>query len=452
MHGRLSLDRDMQNVLRSPRPLGLLVRRWPERRWVVLATSIVLLAGVLAAMVAANDGTPGISLLAVVPIVLVALELGRRGGFAVGLLTLVVVVTASLAGRPEIDAVGLAIRGFVFLATGIAAGRFSDRMRAAHVREERLLRSGLQLSDAGRRDRLAELVAREAIAMPGMIGAVVRLDGVPEIRRGRVEGARISVPMDAHGLRVGMLDAVHASPPGPEDRAALELLARQTAIVAENLRLLDIDRERAALESRLREVRRDLLDSRSGTGLLLRAEEADRRRMAAKLHEDLAQILSAVLLGLRMVERSDPAGARPSLVDLHDQVAGVLAEVRDVARELRPVVLDQLGLAAALEALERAAQERGAPVRLLVEMVPPDMPGDVETAIYRLVEDAFGLPPDVRVDVALAGAEVTVGIDAPSPETLLALRTRVESAGGIVTTIEPAGEPTVLRARIPATG
>ena len=446
----------MQSVVPSPRPLGLLVRRRPERRRVVLATASGLLAAELLAQLGARDAALGLSFLAVVPIVLVALELGQRGGLAVGLLTFVAVAVASLLGRPELDAVGLGTRGFVFLATGVAAGRFSDRMRAAHTREERLLRSGLQLSDAGTRDRLATLAAREAMAMPGTVGAVVRLDGMPEVRWGHLDGVPTSVPMVAHGLRIGVLDAVRSSPPGPEDRAALDLLARQTAIVAENLRLLDIDGERAALESRLREVRRELLASRSGTGLLLRAEEADRRRMAEKLHEDLAQVLSAVLLGLRMVERRDPASAQPSLVELHEQVAGVLAEVRDVARELRPVVLDQLGLAAALEALERAAHERGARVRLRIETVPAGMPGDAETATYRLVEDAFALAPDVGVDVALshteAGVGVTVAIDAPSPETLLALRTRVESAGGTVTTTGSAGEPTLLRATLPTKG
>ena len=456
MRGRPSLDRDVQNAVTSSAPLGLLVRRWPERRRVVLATSAALLTAVLAVMVAANDATLGVSLLAVVPIVLVALELGRRGGLAVGLLTLVAVVTASVAGRPEIDATGLGIRGFVFLATGIAAGRFSDRMRAAHAREERLLRAGLQLSDASGRDRLVELAAREAMAMPDAVGAMVRLEGVTEVCRGRLDGVRTRVPMVAHGLRIGMLEAVHASAPAPEERAALELLARQTAIVAENLRLLDIDGERAALESRLREVRRELLASRSGTGLLLRAEEADRRRMAEKLHEDLAQVLSAVLLGLRMVDRSAPAGDHSSLAELHAQVAGVLADVRDVARELRPVVLDQLGLVAALQALERAARERGAPVRLLLEAAPPAIPGDVETTTYRLVEDAFALDTDVRVDVALRGTEdgveVTLGIEAPSREMLLALRTRAESAGGTVAMAEPAGELTVLRATMPTTG
>lgn len=100
----------MQNLPSSSRPLGLLVRRWPERRRVVLAAAAVLQTAVLATMVAANDGTLGISFLAVVPIMLVALELGQRGGISVGVLTFLAAAAASLLGRPEIDAVGLATR------------------------------------------------------------------------------------------------------------------------------------------------------------------------------------------------------------------------------------------------------------------------------------------------------------------------------------------------------
>jgi signal transduction histidine kinase len=443
----------MQSAMPPPLSLGLLVRRWPERRRVVLATASGLLAAVAAAELSTDDAALGLSFLAVIPIVLVALELGRRGGIVFALLAFAAVAAASLAGPPELDTVALTVRGVVFLATGAAAGRFSDRLRAAHAREEQLLRAGLRLGDAGGHDRLAELLAREAMAMPGTIGAVARIEGVPDVRRGRPDGVRASVPMDAHGLHVGVLETVHASPPEPEDRAALAVLARQAAIVAENLRLLNIDGQRAALESRLRDVRRELLDSRSGTGLLLQAQEADRRRMAVKLHEDLAQVLSAVLLGLRMVERSNGAGPHPSLVELHEQVAGVLAEVRDVARELRPVVLDQLGLVAGLQGLAGAAQERGARAGLRAEIALPDMPDEVETAIYRLVEDAFAVEPGAGADVDLrgveGGVEIAVALAAASPDTLLALRTRVESAGGTVTTSTTAAGGTALRATMP---
>ena len=137
-------------------------------------------------------------------------------------------------------------------------------------------------------------------------------------------------------------------------------------------------------------MRQELLESRSGAGLLLQTEEDEKRRLADKLHEDLAQVLAAVLLGSACSNGRSPDGSSAHLQQLHGQVAEVLAQVRQVARELRPVVLDQLGLRAAVEALADAAQERGADVSLDVGSVPRDLPEHVETAVFRLVEYALG--------------------------------------------------------------
>jgi glucose-6-phosphate-specific signal transduction histidine kinase len=444
----------MNGATPTPAPLGLLVRRWPERRPVVVATAIVLLAGVLAGVVVANDATTGLAFLAVVPIVLVALELGQRGGLAIALVAIGAVLVAAAFDRPELSALAVATRALVYLAAGLAAGRFSDRMRAAHSTEERLLRSGLRLSEAGRRERLAEIALSETLGTPRVIGAVVGFDGLAEVRGGVEEGTRTVVPMIAHGVHVGTIEVFHDRAPAAEELAALELLARQAAIVAENLRLLEIDAERAALESRLREVREELLDSRSGAGLLLRAEEESKRRAAEKLHEDLAQVLSAVLLGMRMLERGTTGDGSQPLKSLHAQVSRVLSDVRDVARGLRPVVLDQLGLDTALEALARSAEVRGTRVRLQVAPLPQELDGDVETAVYRLVEDAITLSADGPVDIEIAPGDgavrVAIGVRAPSPDSLLALRARAESVGGTVAPSGPAaGDRTLLQATLP---
>jgi signal transduction histidine kinase len=431
----------MHAALPSSAPLGLLVRRWPERRRVLALGAAGLLAGVLVAVVAVDDAARGPAFLAVVPIVLVALEFGQRAGLAVSALAFAAILAIAAERHPSLDAIGIATHGTALLASAVVAGRFSDRMRAVHARQERLLRSGLRLSEAEGRERLAAVAAGEATATPGVSGAVVRLDGVPGARAGRLDGARTSLPMTAHGLRVGTLETVHTTAPATEDRAALELLARQAAMVAENLRLLEIDAERAALEARLREVRRELLDSRSGTGLLLRAQEDGKRRMAVKLHEDLAQVLSAVLLGMRMLERGGTAEAAAVAKDLHDQVAHVLADVRDVARELRPVVLDQLGLASALEALARTAHDRGGQVDLRVARVPAGLSDDIETLVYRLVEDVLelGSRAEVTLDALGDGVELLLRLEAVPQALLLALRARAGSAGGTVTVGDAAG-------------
>ena len=202
------------------------------------------------------------------------------------------------------------------------------------------------------------------------------------------------------------------------------------------------------MESRLREVRRELVESRSGTGALLRAEEAGKRRAAEKLHEDLAQVLSAVLLGMRMLGRSRPDDGSSSLEALHQQVAQVLADVRDVARELRPVVLDQLGLAAALEAL---ARDRADGATLAVGTLPDALPDVVETAVFRLVEEALVLGAAVTVEPAGGAVAVGIELESPAPDAVLALRARAESAGGTLTATAPAGGTvTMLRATTPA--
>jgi signal transduction histidine kinase len=259
--------------------------------------------------------------------------------------------------------------------------------------------------------------------------------------------------MLVHGIEVGRVDAVHRAPLAAEDHAALELLARQAALTAENLRLLGLDGERAALEVRLREVRRELVESRSGARLLLQAEENEKRRLADKLHEDLAQVLAAVLMSMRMLERQSPDGRTAPLQELHEQVAQVLADVRDVAKELRPVVLDQLGLRAAIEALAVAAREKGADVSLDVESVPRDLPDWVETAVYRLVEDALGSTAGewlrIAIEPTAAALRIELAMQRPASAVLLALRTRVESLGGASEVVSAGGAAVALRATLP---
>jgi len=434
----------MQSVHSTPAPLGLLERRWPERRPLLLGTSAALFAAVFASMVAADDASLGVAFLAVVPIVLAALELGARGGVLVGSLAVGIVLLAAVLGRPEMDAVAVVFRGSVFIAVGVLAGHFSDRMRATRAREERLLRSGLRLSGAGSREQLADELVTEVLATPGVHATEVTVEGVTFACGRTVHGLRTAVPMLAHDVEIGRIEAFHTAPLPPEDRAALELLARQTALTAENLRLLGLDRERAALEVRLREVGDELLEIRSGAGLLMRAQEDDRRRLADKLHEDLAQVLAAVLMGMRMLERQSPDGRSASLQQLHEQVTRVLADVRDVARELRPAVLDQLGLRAAVEARTRAAREAGADVTLPLETVPEHLPERVETTVYRLVDDAIDAASGDHLEVAIEPAPDALGMRiamrGPSPEALLTLRTRAESAGGTAETSAPDGD------------
>ena len=175
-----------------------------------------------------------------------------------------------------------------------------------------------------------------------------------------------------------------------EDLSALQLLALQAGLAADNQRLLAQEREAATVEMELLRVRDDLLEQRSGLGRLLDAQEDERRRVAETLHEDLAQVLAAVLLGLRILGRTAPESSGVSLDDLHAQVVGVLADVREVARSLLPTSLAQLGLVPALEALADDLRDRHhGGLEIDADGVPDPLPDPLRTGVYRLVEQAM---------------------------------------------------------------
>ena len=114
--------------------------------------------------------------------------------------------------------------------------------------------------------------------------------------------------------------------------------------------------------------------------------------MARDLHDGIGQSLTSLLLGLRAAaEVPTLEEARARLGDLRGITAALLDEVRRLARGLRPSVLDDLGLAAALEHL---AAEYTHAHGIAVDVVAPDLalarlPAEVETALYRIAQEAL---------------------------------------------------------------
>jgi signal transduction histidine kinase len=435
---------------------GLLVRRWPERRRVVLGAAAVLLTAVFVMARALDDPALGVGLLAVLPVTLVALELGLRGGLAAAALAVGVIVLNAVDGQPELSAGAIATRAFVFVAVGTTAGWFSDRMRAARERERALLDSGLALGGALGIERIPPVAARAAMRIPGSLGAVVALEGAHTAEAGGTEGPRAIVPIAVGGAVLGRIELFGRARIGGEERVALELLALQAGLAAENQRLAQRDREAAALGVELRRVRDDLLEQRSGLGHLLDAQEQDRRRMAEKLQEDLAQVLAAVLLGLRMLRRDAPDDRAIPLDDLHGQIVGVLGDLRNVAGALRPSSLNELGLRAALEALaERVLDEQGCRIDLDVAAIPRPLPDPLQTAIFRIVEQGVhDSRPGGRGHVSLATGDgrldLYLAVPLANPDvTVAATRARVEALQGSLR-LEPAAvDVTRMRIRLP---
>ena len=90
---------------------------------------------------------------------------------------------------------------------------------------------------------------------------------------------------------------------------------------------------------------------------LLQAQESERRLIARELHDEIGQAFTAVKLNLQALRRSVPASQTGQVDDSIGIVEGALQQVRGLSMELRPSVLDDLGLAAALRWLvDRQAQ------------------------------------------------------------------------------------------------
>lgn len=116
------------------------------------------------------------------------------------------------------------------------------------------------------------------------------------------------------------------------------------------------------------------------TRLLLSAQEDERRRIARELHDEAGQVLTAVKIELDLDGRKE-AGAL---------VGRALAQVRDLSNLLRPSVLDDLGLVAALSALgDDVSRSARIAVRLHMNGISRRLPADVEVAIYRVVQEAL---------------------------------------------------------------
>ncbi|PXW95238.1 PAS domain S-box-containing protein [Sphaerotilus hippei] len=200
--------------------------------------------------------------------------------------------------------------------------------------------------------------------------------------------------------------------------------------------------------------------------------EAERRRLSRELHEDLGQRLSAVkmdLAGLR------PGQARPAQVSRIDAMMGVLddamATVRRISSDLRPSMLDDLGLNAAIDWLARdTARRLGLVITLQLEDVDPLLDERTSVALYRLVQDLLtymacerrvaevriGLSRQVGelvLTVGDTGAGGPVPIDAdPGSEPIRLLSDQVHHLGARLVLHEQADGAQRVTARVPLPG
>ena len=244
-------------------------------------------------------------------------------------------------------------------------------------------------------------------------------------------------------------------------------LSRSFNLMANALETRAAEAARAQAELKAGEERLRALSHR-----LQSVREEECARIARDLHDQLGQDLTALELDLRWLGRqvgqpgADSAG---ELARIADRVNATIGQVRRLATELRPSVLDKLGLAAALEWL---AHEQEARVGVRVELALADVAArpDVATAMFRILQEALTNVARhagahvVRVTLSESAGELVMevaddgrGLAAGAlakPESLgiLGMRERAHLAGGVLTLANRPGGGLALSVRVPSQG
>jgi signal transduction histidine kinase len=206
------------------------------------------------------------------------------------------------------------------------------------------------------------------------------------LREGKLNDARaiashVTVPILARDQVLGVLGVASADAQAfdADEVKLLDAVGQQLGVVIENARLWDDLREKER-------VRGQLLEKVIG------AQEEERKRIARELHDDTGQAITSLMVGLRAASDAVEPATRARLEPLRDIAAQSLDSVKRLARELRPPLLDDLGLPAALERYVASYRTNyGVSVDLQMTGFGHNghLPSQVELALYRIIQEAL---------------------------------------------------------------
>jgi signal transduction histidine kinase len=204
--------------------------------------------------------------------------------------------------------------------------------------------------------------------------------------------------------------------------------------------------------------------SRDSLRRVVEAQELERKRLARELHDETGQALTSILLGLRSLEEG------PAAAQVRELVVSTLQDVRRLAVELRPKALDDFGLVPALERLlDTFREQSGLTVELEARIGAERLPPEVETALYRIVQEALtnivkhAAARHVSVTLTLKAASVVAVVEddgegfAPGEVTttsdgglgIVGMRERVALLGGRLEIESSPGAGTTLVVEVP---
>jgi signal transduction histidine kinase len=198
-------------------------------------------------------------------------------------------------------------------------------------------------------------------------------------------------PLDPQGELLGYLAAAAIGEPSPPDEDDLRLIADLSVHARIAVTNAQMFQEMEASRARLRALSDRLIEVR----------EDERRSLAVEIHEGLGQALTALSLSVDAAERGlqihapSPSNGN-SLVNaehasaLRQQIGWLLQKVRDLSQDLRPSVLDELGLFPALvDYCERFSRQTGIDVHLRQNGALCRFSPRIETTVFRLAQEAM---------------------------------------------------------------
>lgn len=228
--------------------------------------------------------------------------------------------------------------------------------------------------------------------------------------------------------------------------------------------------DRKRTEQELRESRTQL---RELSAYLQSVREEERTRIARELHDELGQMLTAVQLGLGALEGAVQADSPVTTLTTALEGLKTLAEsatnaVQRLATDLRPPILDGLGLAAALDwQLEAFSERSGVAYALDLPSESVSLSGEIETAIFRILQEALtnvsrhAEASQVEVMLHMSDTEVKLSIadngkgmllSNPSQRRrlgLVGMRERAYMLGGELKVQSSPGRGTQIELRLP---
>ncbi len=210
-------------------------------------------------------------------------------------------------------------------------------------------------------------------------------DTTPEIQAAcsrEAMGVRscIRVPLTTGGQLLGAL-SVYSDTPHAYDLEHLDVAREIADSLATAIRQAELFDEVQAGRERLSDVSRRLI----------RAEEEERRRIAGELHDEIGQALTALKLNLRAAVRA--VGTTSTKNRLEESIALVertIDQVRDLSLDLRPALLDDLGLVSALRSyIGKMGQWSGIKASFAADPSLDRLDPETETACYRIAQEAL---------------------------------------------------------------